>query len=99
MEEKQETRADIIREMRDLGALDEQCGDMIPRSLQALGLRTYAARLEAAAERERAEAATARTADLDALERACEEVLDGETLKAVMQVKRRIMKEAKHADA
>lgn len=49
---KPETTDDIIREMRDLGALDEQCGDMIPRSLQALGLRTYAGRLEAARKRE-----------------------------------------------
>lgn len=56
---RDETQADIIREMRDLGALDEKSGDMIPRSLQALGLRTYAARLEAAVERER-EAAEAR---------------------------------------
>lgn len=48
-----ETQADILREMRDLGALDAQCGDMIPRSLQALGLRTYADRIEAAVERER----------------------------------------------
>ena len=40
-----ETHADIIREMRDLGALDAQCNDMIPRSLQALGLWTYADRL------------------------------------------------------
>ena len=55
--------------------------------------------LEVDYERERAEAATARTADLDALERACEEVIDGETLKTVMQVKRRIMKEAKHENA
>lgn len=53
MSDRPETTDDIIREMRDLGALDAQCNDMIPRSLQALGLRTYAARLEAATERER----------------------------------------------
>ena len=41
-------------------------------------------------ERERAEACGAKNADLDALERACEEVLDGDTLKAVMLAKRRI---------
>ena len=51
-----ETQADIIREMRDLGALDAQCNDMIPRSLQALGLRTYADRLEAAAQRDKQDA-------------------------------------------
>ena len=51
MSDKQETTDDIIREMRDLGALDAQCNDMIPRSLQALGLRTYAGRLEAAVKR------------------------------------------------
>lgn len=50
-----ETLADIIREMRDLGALDEKSGDMIPRSLQALGLRTYADRFEAARKREQAD--------------------------------------------
>jgi len=48
-----ETTDDIIRGMRALGALDAQCGDMIPRSLLALGLRTYADRIEAAAARER----------------------------------------------
>ena len=61
-----ETQADIIREMRDLGALDEQCGDMIPRSLQALGLRTYAARLDAARKREQGDAAAMRAALLNA---------------------------------
>ena len=50
---KQETIADIVREMRTLGRLDEQSTDKIPRSLQALGLRTYADRIEAAAKRER----------------------------------------------
>ena len=50
-----ETLADILAEMRDLGALDEQCNDMIPRSLQALGLRTYADRFEAARKREQAD--------------------------------------------
>ena len=43
-------------------------------------------------EREQAEASKAKCADLDALERACEEVLDGDTLKAVMQAKRRFKK-------
>lgn len=38
---------------------------------------------------------TVRNSDLDALERACEEVLDGNTLKAVMQAKRRIIEQAK----
>ena len=51
--EKQETVADIVREMRTLGRLDEKSTDKIPRSLQALGLRTYADRIEAAAKRER----------------------------------------------
>lgn len=46
--EKKETIADIVREMRTLGQLDEESTDKIPRSLQALGLRTYAARIEAA---------------------------------------------------
>ncbi len=43
-----ETINDIVREMRTLGRLDEKSTDKIPRSLQALGLRTYADRLEAA---------------------------------------------------
>lgn len=47
-----ETTNDILREMRDLGRLDEKSTDKIPRSLQALGLRTYADRLEAAIKRE-----------------------------------------------
>ena len=51
----QETIADIVREMRTLGRLDEKSTDKIPRSLQALGLRTYADRIEAAARREVAE--------------------------------------------
>jgi len=59
---KLETIADIIREMHDLGALDEECDDMIPRSLQALGLRTYADRLEAARKRETGSAAAMREA-------------------------------------
>ena len=46
--EKQETVADIVREMRTLGQLDEESTDKIPLSLQALGLRTYADRIEAA---------------------------------------------------
>ena len=49
----QETIADIVREMRTLGRLDEKSTDKIPRSLQALGLRTYADRIKAAAKRER----------------------------------------------
>ena len=52
-DEKQETRADIVREMRKLGELDEKSTDRIPRSLMGLGLRTYADRIEAAAKRER----------------------------------------------
>ena len=51
--ENQETIADIVREMRTLGRLDEKSTDKMPRSLQALGLRTYADRIEAAAKRER----------------------------------------------
>ena len=50
--EKQETIEDIVREMRTLGRLDGESTDKIPRSLQALGLRTYADRIEAAAKRE-----------------------------------------------
>lgn len=42
---------DIIREMRTLGRLDEKSTDKIPRSLQALGLRTYADRIESALKR------------------------------------------------
>lgn len=53
--EKHETIADIVREMRTLGRLDGKSTDKIPRSLQALGLRTYADRIEAAAKREVAE--------------------------------------------
>ena len=51
----QETIADIVREMRTLGRLDEKSTDKIPRTLQALGLRTYADRIEAAHQREVAE--------------------------------------------
>lgn len=43
-----ETINDIVREMRTLGRLDEKSTDRIPRSFQALGLRTYADRIEAA---------------------------------------------------
>lgn len=50
---KQETIADIVREMRTLGRLDGESTDKIPRSLQALGLRTYADRIKAAHEREK----------------------------------------------
>ena len=46
-----ETIEDIVREMRALGRLDEKSTDKIPRSLQALGLRTYADRIEAALKR------------------------------------------------
>ena len=48
--EKQESLAVIIAEMRNLGNLDEILID----SLMGLGLRTYADRLEAAAKREKA---------------------------------------------
>ena len=51
----QETIADIVKEMRTLGRLDEKSTDKIPRTLQALGLRTYADRIEAAHQREVAE--------------------------------------------
>lgn len=47
-----ETVEDIVKEMRTLGRLDEKSTDKIPRSLQALGLRTYADRIEAAVKRE-----------------------------------------------
>ena len=60
-DEKQETRDDIIAEMRNLGKLDEKSTDKIPRSLMGLGLRTLADRLEAAAKRERNNAAAMRT--------------------------------------
>lgn len=77
MSDRPETIEDIIREMRDLGALDEKSVDMIPRSLQALGLRTYAARLEAVAKRELgalvAETETAKDARNRALVRLREE--------------------------
>lgn len=45
-----ETIEDIVKEMRDLGRLDEKSTDRIPRSLQALGFRTYADRIERAAD-------------------------------------------------
>ena len=51
-DERHETVTDIVREMRALGRLDEKATDKIPRSLQALGLRTYADRIEAAAKQE-----------------------------------------------
>ena len=51
----QETIADIVKEMRTLGRLDEKSTDKIPRTLQALGLRTYADRIETAHQREVAE--------------------------------------------
>ena len=57
--EKQETIEDIVREMRSLGRLDERSTDKIPRSLQALGLRTYADRIDAAWKRERERGAEA----------------------------------------
>ena len=44
-----ETIEDIVRKMRTLGRLDEKSTDRIPRSLQALGLRIYADRIEKAA--------------------------------------------------
>ena len=47
-----ETIADIVKEMRTLGRLDEKSTDRIPRTLQALGLRIYADRIEAAHQRE-----------------------------------------------
>ena len=50
-----ETVEDIVKEMLNLGLLDEKSTDKIPRSLQALGLRTYAARIKAAHQREIAE--------------------------------------------
>lgn len=49
--ERHETVADIVRKMRTLGRLDEKSTDKIPRSLQALGLRIYADRIEAAYKR------------------------------------------------
>ena len=49
--ERQETIADIVQEMRNLGRLDEKSTDKIPRSLQALGLRIYADRILAAHKR------------------------------------------------
>ena len=50
-----ETIEDIVKEMLNLGLLDEKSTDKIPRSLQALGLRTYSARIKAAHQREIAE--------------------------------------------
>lgn len=43
-----ETINNILHEMRSLGRLDEESTDKIPRSLQALGLLTYADRIEKA---------------------------------------------------
>lgn len=53
MSDTNETSADIIAEMRDLGKLDEKSTDKIPRRLMGLGLRTYADRIEAALKREK----------------------------------------------
>jgi hypothetical protein len=47
-----ETIADIVAQMRNLGNLDEKSTDKIPRSLMGLGFRTYADRIEAAEKRE-----------------------------------------------
>ena len=66
-----ETIADIVREMRTLGRLDEKLTDKIPRSLQALGLRTYADRIEAAAKREREAGAELRKCLKDAIGEKC----------------------------
>lgn len=55
MDNTQESSADIIAEMRNLGKLDEKSIDKIPRTLMGLGLRTYADRLDAAMKREKAE--------------------------------------------
>lgn len=52
-DENQETIADIVAEMRNLGKIDEKSPDKIQRSLMGLGLRTYADRIEAAAKREK----------------------------------------------
>ena len=53
-DDRHETIEDIVREMRALGRIDAKSTDKIPRSLQALGLRTYADRIEAAVEHARA---------------------------------------------
>lgn len=45
---KMETVLDIVSDMRTLGQIDEKSTDKIPRSLQALALRTYADRIEKA---------------------------------------------------
>ena len=66
--EKKETIEDIVREMRNLGRLDEKSTDKIPRTLQALGLRTYADRIEGAAKREVAELRIGIEELLDALQ-------------------------------
>lgn len=52
MSEKQETEADIIAEMRNLGKLYKKSTDRIRRSLIWFGLRTYADRLVAEMVRE-----------------------------------------------
>ena len=51
-DKRQETRQDILTEMRKLAEFDEKSTDKIPRSLMGLGLRTYADRIEAADKRE-----------------------------------------------
>jgi len=43
---------EIVAEMRGIAKLDAACRDMIPRSHMALGMRTYADRLDAALARE-----------------------------------------------
>ena len=50
-DEKQETIDDIVREMSNLGKLDEKSTDKSSRSLMGLGFRTYADRIKAAARR------------------------------------------------
>ena len=52
MSENQETTKGILTEMRNLGKLDDESSDKIPRRLMGLGLRTYADRIEAAHKRE-----------------------------------------------
>ncbi len=84
MASERETVADILREMRK-GF--NQSWWHIDREWA----HDLADRIEAAHKRERT--------NLDALERACEEVLDAETLKKVVAAKRRIQGEPEHERA
>ena len=108
MENTQESSADIIAEMRRGTRLP---GYWRSCDLNEI-LKYHADRLEAALKREKTEieadalaaggiveaAAKRERGNLDALERACEEVLDAKTLKTVVAAKVRIQGELKDGE-